>query len=384
MSAAESGRLIADRHISPGAENDPVSVAALVSLFRDHPSRDLIANLTTRVEVLEACGKTFPITLNDRTERGNCYICRPSAGYIDYGLDETRHFVSNPALRAALRGLIRACGPVLAASGLDQQVQVNNWLFSTNPVPALTLSDATSIRDTLVGRYPDRAIVLRSLNRLADRDTIASLGQAGFILLPARQVYIFADRSTDPKLSRNMKWDRKLMRATPYAAVANEAFGPEDFARAEALYGMLYLDKYTPLNPQYTALCLRELHRTGIVEFAGFRDRETGILTAVTGLFRSGTTLTQPIVGYDTSRPQEEGLYRMLMALSQDRASAEGLFFNMSAGAAEFKRLRGAEPVIEYTAVYVAHLGRRERAAVRVMERVLTRVGVPLLERFGL
>ena len=45
--------MIADRHINPGAENDPVSVAALLSLFRDHPSRDLIANLTTRVEVLE-------------------------------------------------------------------------------------------------------------------------------------------------------------------------------------------------------------------------------------------------------------------------------------------------------------------------------------------
>lgn len=376
--------MIADRHIQPGAENDPAKVAALAALFQRHDSRALIANLTTRVDVLEIGASTFPITLNDRSERGNCYICRPSAAYIDYGLDETRHFVSNPLLRASLRALVRGCSPVLAASGLDHQVQVNNWLFSTNPVPALSRPDALRMRDALLARYPERAIVLRSLNRLADRDTIGALVAAGFTLLPARQVYIFADRSATPRLTKNMKWDRKRLRTTPHQPVPNDAFSPADFIRAQELYGLLYLDKYTPLNPQYTALCLSELHRTGIVEFAGLRDRERGELVAVTGLFRSGTTLTQPIVGYDTARPLDEGLYRMMMALSQDRASAEGLFFNMSAGAASFKRLRGAVPVIEYTAVYTAHRGQPQRAAVATMRAVLNRVGVPLMERFGL
>ncbi|MEC7760382.1 MAG: GNAT family N-acetyltransferase [Pseudomonadota bacterium] len=376
--------MTAIRDIQPGADNDPAKVAALEALFRDHDSRALIANLTTRVGTLDVAGRTFPITLNDASERGNCYICRPSAAYIDYGLDETRHFVSNPVLRGGLRGLIRACAPILAASGLDRQVQVNNWLFSTNPVPALSPRDASAIRDRLLGQYPDRAIVLRSLNRLADADTIDALAQTGFTLLPARQVYIFADRRAEPKLTKNMKWDRRHLRTTPHDHVPNDAFTRADFDRAAALYGLLYLDKYTPLNPQYTSLCLRELHRTGIVEYAGLRDRDTGELAAVTGLFRSGTTLTQPIVGYDTARPLEAGLYRMMMALSQKRASAEGLFFNMSAGAASFKRLRGAVPVIEYTAVYTAHLGRRQRAAVGLMEGVLTRVGVPILERFGL
>lgn len=370
--------------IEARAENVPDKVAAFAAAFRDRPARDLIANLATRVEVLDLGGRLFPMTLNDRDERGNCYICRPSAAYIDYGLDETRHFVTHPALRTGLRALIRACAPLVRASGLDHQVQVNNWLLSTNPVPRLDRAAAHAIRDHLTRDHPDRAIVLRSLNPLADADTMHALGAAGFILLPARQVYIFADRSAAPRLSRDMKRDRRLLSETPFDLVRNDDFSDADITRAVALYGQLYLDKYTQLNPQYTVRCLDAWHRAGIIDLVGLRDPDTGALASVTGMFLSGTTLTQPIVGYDTTRPQSEGHYRMMMALSQQRASAEGLFFNMSAGAAGFKRSRGAVPVIEYTAVYVAHLGHRERAAVRIMERVLNRVGVPLLERFGL
>jgi CelD/BcsL family acetyltransferase involved in cellulose biosynthesis len=262
-------------------------------------------------------------------------------------------------------------------------VQVNNWLYSTNPVPLLDRKAIAAMRSSLTARFPDRAIVIRSLNEIADPATIAALKAEGFRMLAARQIYIFADRSSAPAMTNDMKRDRKRLRTTPFERVGDADFSEADFARAEALYRMLYLDKYTPLNPHYTARYIAEMHRRGILRLAGLR-RPGGELVAITGLFENGATLTQPIVGYDTSLPISDGLYRVVMAMAQDHATARGLFFNMSAGAANFKRRRGAVATVEYNAVYAGHLPRRRRLAVRIMETVLARVGIPLLRRFEL
>ncbi|WP_245517152.1 MULTISPECIES: GNAT family N-acetyltransferase [unclassified Mesorhizobium] len=364
-------------------ENKRAKVEAFVSLFNEIPVSDLVANLTTTVETFEVAGRTFPLTLNDAGEAPNCYICCPSSAYIDYAIDETRNFAAHPSLGRALRALIGACAPLVRASGLDHQAQVNNWLYSTNPVPLLDRQTVAALRSALVARFPDRAIVIRSLNEIADPATIAALTAEGFRMLAARQIYIFADRSAAPAMTKNLKRDRKQLGTTLFERVGDDDFSEADYARAEQLYNMLYLDKYTPLNPHYTARYIAEMHGRGIISLAGLR-RPGGDLVAVTGLFENGGTLTQPIVGYDTGLPIGEGLYRMVMALAQDHATARGLFFNMSAGAAGFKRLRGAVAAIEYIAVYAGHLQRRRRMAIRVMETVLALVGIPLLRRFEL
>ncbi|SFO71249.1 Acetyltransferase (GNAT) domain-containing protein [Mesorhizobium sp. NFR06] len=364
-------------------DNKPAKVEAFVSVFKEILVRNLIANLTTKVEAFEVAGRTFPLTLNDASEAPNCYICCPSSAYIDYAIDETRNFAARPLLRRALKALIAACAPLVKASGLDRQAQVNNWLYSTNPVPLLDRPTVASLRSVLIARFPDRAIVIRSLNDIADAATVAALKVEGFRMLAARQIYIFADRGAAPAMTHDMKRDRSRLRATPFERVGNGDFTAADYARAETLYTMLYIDKYTPLNPHYTARYIAEMHRRGIISLAGLR-RPGGELVAVTGLFENGATLTQPIVGYDTSLPVGEGLYRMTMAMAQDHATARGLFFNMSAGAAEFKRRRGAVAAIEYNAVYAGHLPLRRRVAIRVMETVLALVGVPLLRRFEL
>ena len=364
-------------------ENNPVRVEAFTRLFNEIPVRDLVRNLTVAVEPFEIAGRSFPLTLNDANEAPNCYICRPSSAYIDYAIDETRNFIAAPFLRRAVRVLIGLCAPLVRASGLDHQVQVNNWLYSTNPVPLLDRKATAAMRAQLTARFPDRAIVIRSLNEIADPATIAALKAEGFRMLAARQIYIFADRSSAPAMTKDMKRDRKLLRTTPFERVGDADFTEADYARAEALYSMLYLDKYTPLNPHYTARYIAEMHRRGIIRLAGLR-RPGGELVAVTALSENGATLTQPIVGYDTGLPLGDGLYRMMMAMAQDHATAHGLFFNMSAGAAAFKRLRGAVATVEYNAVYAGHLPLRRRMAVRIMEIVLARVGIPLLRRFEL
>ncbi|MGI9406209.1 MAG: GNAT family N-acetyltransferase [Hyphomicrobiaceae bacterium] len=371
------------RHHIPLHENDAELVAAFVQLFADFRDRELIRNLDVAVEQLSVGEHSFPMTLNDACQVPNCYICCPSTAYIDYALDELRNFEAHPFLSGSLRKLIRACQPLLSASGLDHQVQVNNWLYSTNPVPELERNVIRTMRDDLIERFPDRAIIIRSLNEIADAGTIAALKAEGFDMLASRQIYIFTGDNLTARHRRYLSVDSRLIETTPYERVDGADFTAEDFERCETLYNMLYLEKYTPLNPQYSSAYIREMHARGIMKLVGLRNTD-GVLDGVTGLFENGATLTQPIVGYDTSRPQELGLYRMVMMIAQQHAIANGRFFNMSAGAAEFKRNRGAVPAIEYSAVFNRHLGRRKRAATRLLRDILRLVGIPMLRRFEL
>jgi hypothetical protein len=364
--------------------NTPEMVARFAAIFQAHPVPDLIANLVTEVGQIDIAGRSYPVTLNSRGVQGNCYICSPVTAYIDYALDETRNFAAHPALTRAVRALIHAAAPLVRGSGLDHQVQINNWLFSTNPVPTLDRAAAAELRDRLTEDHPGRALVLRSLNETADHATILALRAEGFRMLPARQIYLFGADRAEARPSANMKRDRLSLARTPYQLVENDGFGDADYTRCADLYDLLYIRKYTPLNPRYTALYVRQMHQSGLIQLRGLRDPADGGLVAVTGIFVNGRTLTQPIVGYDTHRPLRDGLYRMVMAMAQDHALENRLFFNMSAGAASFKRHRLADPVIEYSAVFVDHLPRPQRLAIRLMEALLTHTGIPLLRKFEL
>ncbi|WP_299288929.1 GNAT family N-acetyltransferase [uncultured Tateyamaria sp.] len=367
-------------HALPKVRNDPALVRQFVEIFEEHGATRLIADLHTTVSLIKVGGHSFPVTVNDAGETPNSYLCSPTRAYIDYAIDETRNFAAQPVLQRCIKTLIQTCAPLVRAAGLDRQVQLNNWLFSTNPVPDISPVHATEIRDTLTATYPDRAIVIRSLNEMADASTIDALRAAGFVMMPSRQIYVVRDKVA---LSKEMKADRSKLARAPFTTVGNDDFVEADYARCAALYNMLYLEKYTPLNPHYTPLYVQQMHQRGILRLVGLRNTN-GVLVAITGLFENGRTLTQPLVGYDTSLPRQDALYRMIMAMGQDEAFTRGLFFNMSAGAAHFKRLRGAQPVIEYSAVYVGTLPWHQRVTTRIIAYLLRAIGIPLLKKYEL
>ncbi len=356
---------------------------AFVELFQAHPVPSLIANLNTKVFLQSAESGAFPVTLNDATDAPTCYLCCASAAYIDYAREETRNFAGNPVTRAAMLALLRLAAPLVHMTGFDQQVQANNWLLSTNIWCRLSSAGIAEMTRRLLTDWPGRAIIWRSLNEISDRDEIAAFRQAGYGLYPARQVYLFDCRNTAPAIHRDEKRDVALLNQVDYAQVAPEALTPDDFTRIDALYVKLYLQKYTSLNPQYTALGLRLLHEAGILKFFGLRNRD-GRLDGVIGFFEQGDVMTAPVVGYETMLDAEVGLYRRLMAIGLRRARQSRMLFNMSAGAASFKRNRGAVAAIEYAAVYNRHLSWRSRAAARLIRTALENVGVPVMRKFKL
>jgi hypothetical protein len=72
------------------------------------------------------------------------------------------------------------------------------------------------------------------------------------------------------------------------------------------------------------------------------------------------------------------------MALAAQRARKRKMLYNMSAGAASFKRNRGGVAALEYSAVYnIGHSPGRRLAALLV-RKILEWIGVPVLRSFEL
>jgi hypothetical protein len=280
-----------------------------------------------------------------------------------------------------LIGIINIADRWLHRAELDQVVILNNWLLSTNLYPATDTIDLTAVMASCRSRWPQHAIWFRSLNTIQHADWLARLAAAGFDLIPTRQVYLFRD--IDGNKHKNLRRDFKLLRTMPLIQVNHGDFNDADFTRCERLYAQLYLDKYSRLNPQYTAAFMKTWHNAGLLEFTGFRD-SSGHLCAVVGVFGQGPLLTVPIVGYDTTWPQSAGLYRLLMAHVLQMTLERDAELNLSAGAASFKRLRGGQPAIEYSAAFSRHLPLTTQRTLGALRILTTKLGVPIMQRFQL
>lgn len=355
--------------------------AAFGAIHAGADSRRFAANLKTEVVLLAAGGHAFPASVNDG-EKDNAWICSPRATYADYAREEVERNV-HPIIGKALGLVCAGYGHVLERVAVDRAVALNNWLLSTNIYPPLDRSQLVGLVQQARRRWPRHALWFRSLNGRLNADWIGALGAQGFQLVPSRQVYLFDDLRAAAARHQNLRRDLHLLRTTPLARTDGADFTPLDYARIETLYGQLYLDKYSRLNPRYTAHFMRCWHAAGLLTFRGWRD-DAGTLVAIVGMFAQDGVLTAPIVGYDTALPQALGLYRLAMAGVFDHALATGDIVNLSAGAAHFKRLRGGTPAIEYSAVLASHMPRATRCAIGLLAALTTTIGVPIMRRFKL
>lgn len=364
----------------PGHPDRALDGAAFLAALRGVPVSAWVANAPVTVTSAAIGGVTVPVSVTTPAPgQVVSWVASLRSAYGPYALSELGTLpcrAAHPPLAALIRGVDR----LLIAAGLDRLVCLNNWLLSTNLHPPMTAADLTATATALAAAHPGHFVAVRSLNERHHGPLLADLAAAGWLLLPARQVWI-AEPGERPTRDRGN--DARLLRRTPLARAEGPAFDAADWQRAADLYAQLYLGKYSPLNPVFTAAFLHWAQGGGFLRVQGLRDGD-GRLAAVIGTIAAHGVMTTPLVGYDMAAPRAVGLYRMATALAFEDMERRRASFNLSAGVGGFKRNRGARPAIEYTAVWDRGLPRHRRLPLRLLRLLLTGLGVPLMRRHGL
>ena len=341
------------------------------------------ANLHTELGILQVDNHLLPITIN-QDNYDSSYVCSPFTHFVSYAIVELRE-LERPLLEWLLKGILHGVGVFLKWGRINRVVHINNWLLSTNLYPNLSTAQIHAILAFMKEQFPSHAHVFRSVNTRTCASLIDSLSKGGARLVATRQVYIFPGtslNSLNKRQRRELRKDRALLQNQGYECVPQSELTDQEIDRCVALYNALYIEKYSELNPQFSRAWMHLVIREGAMVV--FALKKGGRIDAVLGYFHIENVLTTPLFGYDTTVPQEIGLYRMLSALTLEQAFAHGLIDHASSGVAGFKRNRGYQPAIEYSGVASRHLPLRQRLPWQILEWLTQHIGVPLLQKFKL
>jgi hypothetical protein len=318
-----------------------------------------INDADVRMVALRIDERILPLVVAERIP-GNSNVCSAYAHYYQYALYELAKRLG-PVASAVLRAPRALFGVVLRGRSIDRIVFVNNWLLTTNPRHGVSTSQVAELTSFLTRRYPDRAIVFRSINSVSDPLGFDALRTNHYRMVPSRRVFVLETANPGYLERSNVQSDLAILRKTPYSIAEGASDLAPHAARFASLYYDLYCRKYSSLNPQYQreyfSLVLDEeflLHRAFVKD---------GRVDAFVSFFVEGRVMTASLIAYDQRLPRKLGLYRMAVALVIAEAAKRGLLLNLSAGSGEFKMLRGAVPVQEYDAVYDHHLPAPRRLA---------------------
>ena len=344
----------------PDSEEGRRAKEYLLPLVQEGPNA-FINNVRTELRVLQIDQVILPITIND-AEYENSYICSPYTQYIE---------CAKEAIQKLSKGLYFVLKPVLSALGLlvkkakiNRVVMVNNWLLTTCLYPQLSKEQIRDIGSFLVERFPRHAILFRCL----DHQLGAAFKSMGCALLPSRPIYMLDAVKREPFKCRSFIKDRKFFDKSDYDVVS-AAGGLEEAHRIAELYSALYIEKHTQKSPQYSHKFFQHLIQSDMLRVQFLK--KDGSIDAVFGYYDNQHTMTSPLFGYDTKKPKQIGLYRLLNMLQTLEAKKRGLKLNMSSGAGKFKRQRKAKPQIEYTGVWASHLPLQKRWFWSVLGNVL-------------
>lgn len=340
------------------------------------------AEATLGVAVAGDVALPFSVSLKSPpTQSPASYVVSPTSHYVRYSAEEI-HKIDSPAQRSLLRAAVSPLSAFCEYGRLDEVVYVNNWLLSTNLYPDMEWHQLVAILEALRRAYPTLPIVFRSIDLATRGELHGWLKGLGARMVFSRRVNIVHAGDAEVARKPDVKKDRKLLKKTGYTLLESGDLKPEHFPRIEELYNLLYLEKYSALNPAFTARFLQRMHDDKVWRFAAFE--KNGRIDSVTATFSIDGVMTSPLVGYDTSLPRKLGLYRLAYMIALEHGLEAGDVINSSAGVAHFKTRRGTRPYREYNAVFDAHVSTRRRRPWKLIQAIVDGAAAPLIEHYDL
>lgn len=305
----------------------------------------------TKMMLAKVADVIIPITISD-FHIDNSYTVSPYSHYVSYGgYEEVKH-LNNPPVEALIKLLMRPVAWYFRNAELDKVAYVNNYLLSTNLYPSVNSDQLSALSEALPKWFPERVIVFRSVDARKNPHILDILKEKEYEMVLSRQVW-YMD-AEEAGRTRQYKEDVRVLRKHGYEVVDGKEMSDAELARSLDLYNMLYLEKYSYFNPQFTFDFMKLARDNEILHLRALR--RDGQINAMMGFFIRNGVMTQPLFGYDTSLPQEEGLYRLLTLITLQEGLQRNLLVHASGGVGKFKKVRGGKSVIEYNAVYHKHL----------------------------
>lgn len=335
-------------------------------------------NVKTILMVLSLDEIVLPITINE-AEYENSYVCSFYGHYIEYGLNSL-HIIKSRFVRKSIEYLLKGCSRLLRMGKINKVVSVNNWLFSTNLYPTLTHDQINRIRDFLTARFPQHAILFRSVNTYEKKPCFDGLRNNRFDLIASRQVYHTDTKNDEVWTTRIFKSDLKLLRETRYEIIESDEVVHAEIPKMLSLYNALNVEKYSKMNLQIKPDFLKLALESKLFRFSALKV--DGQIDGIIGRYSLYGVMTAPFFGYDTAKPQQNGLYRLLSTLLMLDAKNRGDIFHQSGGASFYKSVRRAEPNMEYFAVYTNHLPFSRQFPWKAVKLIVNQFGIRFMKKY--
>jgi hypothetical protein len=340
-----------------------------------------IQNLNVDFIILTIDDLALPITINN--SRDNSYIAN-IYNYLAYARDEIKNEINNPLVRWILNVLVTVCGIFFRLGKLEKVVCVNNWLVSTNVVPNMSTEQIYEITEFFKKRYPSHALVWRSINDYHHTQLQQDFKNLEYSKVTSRLIYLVDPHKYNTfrkSQKKHLASDRKALNTLPYEKV--DRFDSQiNINRVKDLYNQLYIQKYSKNNPQYS-LDYFELARKNQFFKANFLIKD-GEVQAFGLSYHLNNIISNPLIGYDTSKPKSDKLYRMLTYKLFETAKTGGYFSHRSSGVGNFKKHRGAKEYLEYFMIYYSHLSLKQKIGWRFFELVINKIATPFIQTLDL
>jgi len=343
-----------------------------------------VSNVHSDIESVDIAGHSYPVTLLNNSDWQESYVASPRSTWLRYARQEAiRHVAPGFAgiMKAASCLIFGPLSALMHASKLDEAAIIGNYLISTNLYPQWNARDIADLTDNMRQRHTDRPLMIRNICPEVSPELTDNLTAQGWKMLPSRMIYLCDPQQKTVWKHNHVKQDVKLLADGQVDIVHQEHLKSCDLHDLRDVFRQLFIDKHSHLNPDFSPAFFELCLETGFLELIGLRwqGRWVGIL----GLYvhpESGW-ITTPLIGYDTSLPQELGLYRRLMALLLQQAKERECRLHYSSGASQFKRARGGVPALEYTAVYDDHLPKQQKKYSGIFIKLFQQCAPGMLKR---